>query len=168
MEHTSTFAGVAAEDVAAQLADRDFLLAFGAEVGVTSGDVEQSERAGVLAAAMPWKFATDRDGIPVLAKKFLPGQVELDWSQEWGPVDEAPIPGTIHVTLHGTPSAEVTARAELRQDGADTVYRVRSKTRTSLPWPMGSTIEGTVDKELVGWILQVQSRVLRRRLQLAP
>jgi hypothetical protein len=166
MEHTSTFIGIAPEAVLAEFVDPEFLIAFSTEVGVTSGDLEQSSADGVESAAMPWRFPTDRPGIPSLAKKFLPDEVHLDWSQQWGPVSNPPIPGAIHVALHGSPSADVDAKTDLIHRGEDTVYRVRSKTRTSLRWPLAGTVESSIDKELVGWILQVQARVLRRRLRI--
>jgi hypothetical protein len=166
MEHTSTFLGIAPEAVLAEFVDPDFLLAFSTEVGVTSGELDLGSAEGVESAAMPWRFPTDRPGIPSLARKFLPEEVQLDWSQQWGPVSSPPIPGTIRVALYGSPSADVDAKADLMSKGEDTVYRVRSKTKTSLRWPLAGTVESSIDKELVGWILQVQARVLRRRLRI--
>lgn len=166
MEHTSTFVGIAPEAVYDEFISQDFLLAFSTDVGVESGELDLSSNEGVHTAGMPWRFATDRPGIPSLARKLLPNEVMLDWRQQWGPLSQPPIPGTIAVALHGSPSADVQARAELLAHGEDTVYRVRSKTRTSLRWPVAGTVESTIDKELVGWILQVQARVLRRRLRI--
>ena len=166
MEHTATFAGVTAEQVFAEFTDRDFLLEFADEVGVVSGELVTNERSGVLSADMPWSFPTDREGIPSLARKLLPGTVRLDWHQQWGPADQRPIPGGIKVALHGTPSATVTSTSQLRDVGQDAQYRASTTTKTSLRWPVAGTVEGTIDKELVGWILRVQRRVLRRRLGL--
>lgn len=166
MEHISTFLGVTPEAVYAEFIDTEFLLAFSTEVGVESGELDLSSGDGVETAGMPWRFPTDRPGIPSLARKLLPSEVMLDWRQQWGPLSAPPIPGTINVALHGSPSADVEAQAELAARGEDTIYRVRSKTRTSLRWPVAGTVESTVDKELVGWILQVQARVLRRRLRI--
>lgn len=166
MEHTWTFIGVAPEAVLAEFVDPEFLIAFSTEVGVDSGDLNLDSADGVESAEMPWRFPTDRPGIPSLARKFLPAEVHLDWSQRWGPVTAAPIAGTIHVALHGSPSADVRAESALLHQGEDTLYRVRSTTRTSLRWPVAGTVESTIDKELVGWILQVQARVLRHRLRI--
>ena len=166
MEHTATFPGVAPDQVFVEFTSSDFLLEFAAEVGVVSGELVTGEKAGVVTADMPWSFPTDREGIPSLARKLLPETVRLDWHQEWGPADRRPIPGSIKVVLHGTPSATVTSTSHLVEQGADTQYRAATTTKTSLRWPVAGTVESTIDKELVGWILKVQRRVLRRRLQL--
>jgi len=167
MEHTSTFLGVTPDAVFAEFVNADFLVAFSEEVGVVSGELSESTAAGVVTSAMPWTFPTDRPGIPSLARKFLPGEVRLDWEQRWGPLREPPVPGAMTVELHGTPRATVEASAQLLQQGDTTVYKVVSRTRTSLKWPLAGTVESSIDKDLVGWILQVQARVLRRRLGLA-
>ncbi len=166
MEHTSTFVGAAPDAVFAEFISPDFLRAFSEEVGVISGDLETGSTDGAEVAFMPWSFPTDRPGIPSLARKMLPAEVRLDWQQRWGPLQQPPIPGTMTVALHGSPSANVEAKAQLSADGGNTVYRVNTKTKTSLKWPVAGTVEGTIDKELVGWILSVQARVLRRRLGL--
>ncbi len=166
MKHMSTFRGIAPDAVYAELTTTDFLLAFAEEVGVVSGELDIRTSAGTEVAAMPWSFPTNRPGIPSLARKLLPDEVQLDWFQQWGPLADPPIPGTMKVSLHGTPSATVNANAELAAQGEDTVYTIVTKTKTSLRWPVAGTVENTLDKELVGWILQVQARVLRRRLGL--
>lgn len=166
MEHTSTFVGVQPDAVFAEFISTDFLQAFSEEVGVISGDLTTSSSDGVETASMPWSFPTNRPGIPSLAQKMLPGEVRLDWLQRWGPLADPPIPGSMTVALLGTPSAIVEATARLVATGGDAVYRVTTKTKTSLPWPLAGKVEGTIDKELVGWILSVQARVLRRRLSL--
>ncbi len=117
MEHTWTFIGVAPEAVLAEFVDPEFLIAFSTEVGVDSGDLNLDSADGVESAEMPWRFPTDRPGIPSLARKFLPAEVHLDWSQRWGPVTAAPIAGTIHVALHGSPSADVRAESALAAPG---------------------------------------------------
>jgi hypothetical protein len=166
MEHTSTFLGATPEVVFTEFTSTDFLLAFSEEVGVVSGQLDVTSDDGGETAAMPWSFPTDRPGIPSLARKLLPGEVHLDWRQTWGPLSQPPVPGIITVDLHGTPSAHVDAKAQLIAKGDTTVYNVVTKTKTSLRWPVAGTVENTIDKELVGWILQVQARVLRRRLKL--
>jgi hypothetical protein len=166
MEHTHAFAGVAPELVYREYISSDFLLAFSTEVGVNSGELALGASNGQETADMPWSFPTNRPGIPSLAQKLLPGEVHLDWHQQWGPVAEGLIPGAIQVELHGTPSAKVQATARLIADGDGTKYVVLSTTKTGLRWPVAGKVESTIDKELVGWILQVQARVLRRRLGL--
>lgn len=166
MEHRHTFSGIAPDAVYAEFISSDFLHAFSAEVGVVSGELTTSAMDGAEIADMPWSFPTNRPGIPSLAQKFLPSEVNLDWHQAWGPAQGLPITGSMHVVLHGTPSADVTAKANLQASGSDTMYTVLTKTQTSLRWPVKGTVESTIDKELVGWILQVQARVLRRRLNL--
>lgn len=166
MEHRHTFTGVSPEAVFAEFTAPDFLHAFSAEVGVVSEDLKTADADGVQSADMPWSFPTNRPGIPSLAQKLLPSQVRLDWHQAWGPLAGDSVPGSIHVVLHGKPSADVTASAQLGGQGSDTVYTVHTTTKTSLKWPVAGTVETTIDKELVGWILSVQARVLRRRLGL--
>lgn len=165
MKHTSKLQGASPAVVRAEFTSEAFLLAFSEEVGVTSGELTLSDD-GAHSADMPWVFPTNRPGIPSLARKLLPAEVHLDWHQEWGPADGAPITGVIHVELHGTPSATVRATTRLAAAGSDTAYEVDTQTKTSLRWPVAGTVESTIDKELVGWILQVQSRVARRRLGL--
>ena len=165
MRHTSKLLGVAPAVVRAEFTSREFLLAFSEEVGVTSGELTMAD-GDAHSADMPWTFPTNRPGIPSLAQKMLPAEVRLDWHQEWGPQSASPVTGTIRVDLHGSPSATVTATTSLAQTGSDTVYAVDTRTKTSLRWPVAGTVETTIDKELVGWILQVQSRVARRRLGL--
>lgn len=166
MHHSHTFEGVAPEDVFRQFTDPEFLSAFSEEVGVRAAGLTTSENGGVLVADMPWQFSTRKPGIPSLAQKFLPDEVSLDWHQEWGPLSAPPVPGVIRVALHGKPSADVRATTSLSSSGSGTVYRADTKTKTSLRWPVASTVEQTIDKELVGWILRVQARVLRRRMGL--
>jgi Protein of unknown function (DUF2505) len=167
MEYSSTFLAVAPDIVRAEFISNEFLLAFGEEVGVASGAMSQQTTSdGLDAADLPWTFPTDRPGIPSLARRLLPSEVRLDWHQEWGPAGARPIPGSMTVELHGSPSATVNATAKLIAKGQDTHYQVFTKIRTSLRWPVAGTVESTIDKELVGWILEVQSRVLRRRLEL--
>lgn len=166
MEHKHIFSGASPDAVFAEFTNPDFLHAFSAEVGVESDHLTTSVTDGIEKADMPWSFPTNRPGIPSLARKMLPPAVNLDWHQEWGPAQGSPISGSMHVVLHGKPSADVTAKAQLAAQGSDTVYTAVTTTKTSLRWPLAGSVEGTIDKELVGWILSVQARVLRRRLGL--
>jgi len=166
MEHNALFVGTTPEVVFDEFTSPDFLRAFSEEVGVMIGEIEVGETDSVLSAMLPWNFPTNRPGIPSLAQKMLPAEVNLDWQQRWGPRQAPPIPGSMTVLLHGKPSATVQASASLDASGEDTVYRVDTTTKTSLKWPVAGTVESTIDRELVGWILQVQARVLRRRLDL--
>ena len=77
---------------------------------------------------MPWAFRTDRAGIPSLAQKFLPQEVQLDWWQQWKHSDPD---GDIRVELHGRPAATCTGRASLSQNGDDVEYVVVTETKTS-------------------------------------
>lgn len=164
MEHTSTFDQVPVAAVYEQFISEDFLRAFAEEVGVVVERIELVEQGGLSIARMPWSFPTDRPGIPSLAQKLLPDEVRLDWQQQWrAPVDDR-AEGSVNVALHGTPSAQVEGTADLSASGAGSRYVVRTSTKTAVPWPLGSKVEKTIDKELVGWILQVQARVLLRRL----
>ena len=166
MEHNALFIGTTPEIVFNEFTSADFMRAFSEEVGVFIGDIESGDTDGVLSAMLPWNFPTNRPGIPSLAQKMLPAEVNLDWQQRWGPMQDPPIPGSMTVLLHGKPSATVEASATREARGEDTGYQVDTTTKTSLKWPVAGTVESTIDRELVGWILQVQARVLRRRLGL--
>lgn len=163
MEHTADLRQVPIETVHREFVSEDFLRAFATEVGVVVEHIDLEERDGLTIARMPWSFPTDRPGIPTLARKLLPGEVRLDWQQQWGAVAQGRADGSVNVELHGKPGAQVVGTAALRTDSSGTRYEVVTTTKTAVPWPLGSTVEKTIDKELVGWILQVQVRVLLRR-----
>lgn len=167
VEHTTRFLSSTVEQIRNEFSSVDFLHDFSSEVGVTNDGAEVAEDNGATTAEMPWSFPTDRPGIPSLAKKLLPAEVKLDWKQRWEAASEQAADGEIHVALYGSPSATVVGQATLRQDGADVRYLVATTVKTSLRWPVAGTVESMVDKDLVGWILSVQARVLRRRLGLS-
>lgn len=162
MEHKAVIESTTVEAVQQLLSQHAFLEAFAKEVGVTTGDIDINEEPDTVAATMPWAFRTDRAGIPSLAQKFLPREVELVWSQQWR--TEQP-DGDIRVELHGRPAATCTGRASLSQNGENVDYVVVTQTSTSgVPWPLGGKVESMINSDLVGWILSVQARVANREL----
>ena len=160
MEHKAVIESTTVEAVQRLLSEHAFLEAFAAEVGVTPGDIDVSEQPHAVEATMPWAFRTDKAGIPSLAQRFLPQEVQLVWWQEWKTAEPS---GDIRVELHGRPAATCTGRASLSQSGDDVEYVVVTETRTSgVPWPLGGKVESMINKDLVGWILSVQARVANR------
>jgi hypothetical protein len=163
MEHRESIPA-ASTAVFAQLVSEEFLVAFGAEVGVTTKSAVLSSEGDAQRAVLVWAFSTDRPGIPALARKFLSDEVELTWDQVWAPSGDDGFSGTLVVTLDGKPGATSQGRSTLRTSGGGSVLVTDTTTRTTLPRMVSMGIESTIDKELVGWILSVQTRVLRRRL----
>ncbi len=162
MEHKAVIESTTVDAVQRLHSEHAFLEAFAKEVGVTTGQIDIDQKPDEIAATMPWAFRTDKAGIPSLAQKFLPQEVELQWSQTWQ--TEAPN-GDITVELHGHPAATCTGRATLAQDGDDVHYTVITETKTSgVPWPLGGKVESMINKDLVGWILSVQARVANREI----
>jgi hypothetical protein len=162
MEHRAIIESATVQAVQQLLSQHAFLEAFAKEVGVTSGEIDISEADDAVEAQMPWSFRTDKAGIPSLAQRFLPQEVELVWWQEWK-ADE-PL-GDIRVELHGHPAATCTGRASLAQSGDDVEYVVVTETKTNgVPWPLGGKVESMINKDLVGWILSVQARVANREI----
>ncbi|MCU0294676.1 MAG: DUF2505 domain-containing protein [Candidatus Nanopelagicales bacterium] len=162
MEHRAIIESTTVQAVQQLLSQHAFLEAFAKEVGVTSGEIDISEADDAVEAQMPWSFRTDKAGIPSLAQKFLPQEVELVWWQEWKA--EEPL-GDIRVELHGHPAATCTGRASLAQSGQDVEYVVITETKTNgVPWPLGGKVESMINKDLVGWILSVQARVANREV----
>ena len=102
MEHKALIESTTVDAVQRLLSEHAFLEAFAKEVGVTTGEIDIDQRDEAIAATMPWAFRTDKAGIPSLAQKFLPQEVQLQWSQSWQL--EAPN-GDITVELHGHPAA---------------------------------------------------------------
>jgi hypothetical protein len=157
MEHRAVLEATTVEKVQQLLNEHAFLEAFAKEVGVEPGPIEVEGET----TSMPWSFRTDKAGIPSLAQKFLPKEVQLIWQQEWQ--DDAT--GSITVELNGTPAATCTGKATLSQDGDNVAYLVVTETKThGVPWPINGKIESTINKDLVGWILSVQARVANREL----
>ncbi len=89
--------------------------------------------------------------------------MRLRWSQSWAPFDGSAATGRLDVELSGRPSA--TSLGESRLIVAESGSRLTTSTKTSadLPFPVRRGVESMIDKELVGWILSVQARVLVRR-----
>jgi hypothetical protein len=162
MEHKAVIESTTVEAVQQLLSEHAFLEAFAKEVGVTTGEIAVTEQADAVEATMPWAFRTDKAGIPSLAQKFLPQEVQLQWWQEWK--TNAP-DGDIRVELHGRPAATCTGSARLSQNGDDVEYVVVTQTKTNgVPWPLGGKVESMINKDLVGWILSVQARVANREV----
>lgn len=160
MEHRAVIESTTVEAVQELLSRHAFLEAFAEEVGVTPGAVEITQEPHAVEASMPWAFRTDKAGIPSLARKFLPQEVQLTWWQQWK--TNAPA-GDIRVELDGRPAATCTGKATLQQDGDDVRYVVVTETKThGVPWPVGGKVESMINKDLVGWILSVQARVANR------
>lgn len=160
MEHHATIAATTVDAVQQLMSQHAFLEAFAKEVGVNTGEIDITEQSDAVQAQMPWEFRTDRAGIPSLAQRFLPQQVQLTWWQQWQ--HSAP-DGDIRVELRGRPAATCTGRASLSQNGDDVEYLVVTETKTNgVPWPLGGKVESMINKDLVGWILSVQARVANR------
>lgn len=166
MEHRFELS-IPADAVLADLTSTDFLQAFAAEVGVQMGSLTCTaggdDPAGRARASMQWSFETDIPAIPRFARTLLPDRVELSWAQEWGPRHGDTATGTLEVTLTGRPRAVSTGSARLVAVGPGCALSTQTTTRASLPFPVRGKVESTIDRELVGWILSVQARVLTRR-----
>lgn len=166
MLHKEIVPDTTAELVRAELVSRDYLVAFGDELGVTTKSAELSSSAGTDRAVLVWSFSTDKPGIPSLARKFLSDEVTLTWDQSWSGIDDAGgAAGELLVTLDGKPGARSTGTASITGAGSGVALVTDTSTRTTLPRLVAAGIEMTIDKELVGWIIAVQARVLRRRLE---
>lgn len=162
MEHKAVISSTTVKAVQELLSEHAFLQAFAEEVGVTAGDIDITRKSDAVQATMPWAFRTDIAGIPSLAQRFLPKEVELVWWQQWR---NSQPDGDIRVELHGRPAATCTGRARLSQIGDDVDYLVVTETRTSgVPWPLGGKVESMINGDLVGWILSVQARVANRAI----
>lgn len=160
MEHRAVIESTTVEAVQKLLSEHAFLEAFAKEVGVDTGKIDISKESDAVEAQMPWAFRTDKAGIPSLAQKFLPKEVHLTWWQEWKDTEPS---GSIRVELDGTPAATCTGDARLSQNGDDVEYVVTTETKThGVPWPLNGKIESMINKDLVGWILEVQARVANR------
>ena len=162
MDHVSTLT-LAPAAAWAELTSEPFLRAFAAEVGVYVHDLSRTQADGRESASMEWSFETDRPGIPELAKRFLPSDVHLTWSQWWDPLVEERATGQIDVVLKGRPSATSTGACTLVGADAGSSLTTSTRTKADLPFPVAGRVESLIDKELVGWIISVQARVLLRR-----
>ena len=162
MDHVSNLA-LPASTTWAELTGESFLRAFAAEVGVDVRELTCAADGDHAVASMDWTFETDRPGIPELAKRFLPADVHLRWNQSWGPLAGDRAAGRLEVLLLGRPSATSTGQCELLAADEGSTLRTSTSTKADLPFPVAGRVESLIDKELVGWILTVQARVLQRR-----
>ncbi len=149
--------------VLSELISEEFLLAFAEEVGVEVDDLVVGTSGDDAVAKMLWQFSTDKDGIPSLAKKMLPGEVRLSWAQSWGTLTDGVAAGTLEVNLLGNPKAVSNGTATLTAAGDGCTLATSTTTKASLPFPIAGKVQSMIDKDLVGWILSVQARVLTRR-----
>jgi hypothetical protein len=162
MDHVSNLP-IPADATWAELTAEPFLRAFAEEVGVEVLSLDCSDRGQAHDATMEWVFPTDRPGIPELARRFLPAQVHLSWQQSWGPLAGERADGRLEVQLRGRPAATATGRSALVGAAAGCSLRTSTTTKADLPFPLAGRVESIIDREVVGWILQVQARVLVRR-----
>jgi hypothetical protein len=162
MDHLSNLV-VPAATTWAELTGEPFLRAFAAEVGVTVEALTCGSDGDRAVASMDWTFETDRPGIPELAKRFLPADVHLTWNQTWDPLIGDRATGGLEVLLHGRPSATSTGHCELLAADRGSTLRTSTTTKADLPFPVAGRVESLIDRDLVGWILTVQARVLLRR-----
>ncbi len=149
--------------VLSELTSEEFLLAFADEVGVEVDELVVGTSGDDEVAKMLWQFSTDKDGIPSLAKKMLPGEVRLSWAQSWGARTDGVAAGTLEVNLLGNPKAVSNGTATLTAAGDGCTLATSTTTKASLPFPIAGKVQSMIDKDLVGWILSVQARVLTRR-----
>jgi hypothetical protein len=149
--------------VHADLISEDFLRAFATEVGVEIDELTCDTTGERATATMQWRFSTSKPGIPELARKLLPGEVRLSWAQEWSPLSDEGAQGSLEVQLLGTPKATSLGTAHLQATEGGSTLTTSTSTKAALPFPMAGTVQSKIDKDLVGWILSVQARVLTRR-----
>jgi Protein of unknown function (DUF2505) len=149
--------------VHADLISQDFLNAFATEVGVEVDSLMCDTSGERAVATMEWRFSTSKPGIPELAQKLLPNEVRLSWAQEWGPLTAEGSDGTLEVHLLGSPRATSMGTSQLLVVGTGSTLATSTSTRASLPFPLAGKVQSMIDKDLVGWILSVQARVLARR-----
>jgi len=149
--------------VLSDLTSEDFLHAFAAEVGVEVDELECTTDGQRAVATMLWRFSTSKPGIPELAQKLLPDEVRLSWAQEWGQLAHDSAAGTLGVHLLGTPKATSLGTTQLLLADGGCTLTTSTRTKASLPFPVAGRVESMIDKDLVGWILSVQARVLARR-----
>lgn len=149
--------------VLADLTSEDFLRAFAAEVGVEIDSLSCDSGLDPATAQMDWRFSTQKPGIPTLARKMLPQEVRLNWAQQWGPVTDGRAKGDLEVQLLGKPQATSTGHALLLPGPDGSRLTTTTSTKAALPFPIAGRVQSMIDKDLVGWILSVQARVINRR-----
>jgi hypothetical protein len=154
---------IAPSTVHADLISEDFLRAFATEVGVEVDSLTCDASGERAVATMDWRFSTSKPGIPELAQKLLPGEVRLSWAQEWGPLTEEGSEGTLEVHLLGSPRATSMGTSQLLVVDGGSTLATSTSTKAALPFPLAGKVQSMIDKDLVGWILSVQARVLTRR-----
>lgn len=154
---------IAPAAVLADLTSEDFLHDFATEVGVEVDELTSAADGDRARSTMQWRFSTSKPGIPELAKRMLPGEVRLSWVQDWGPLADGGATGTLEVQLLGTPRATSLGSAQLLPAGSGCTLATSTTTKASLPFPVAGKVQSMIDKDLVGWILSVQARVLTRR-----
>jgi hypothetical protein len=67
------------------------------------------------------------------------------------------------VHLLGSPKATSMGTSHLLVGEGGSTLTTSTSTKASLPFPLAGTVQSKIDKDLVGWILSVQARVLTRR-----
>ncbi len=154
---------IPAADVLADVTTEDFLHAFATEVGVEVDSLTCDTSGERAVATMEWRFSTSKPGIPELAQKLLPGEVRLSWAQEWLPLTDQGAEGTLEVHLLGSPKATSMGVSQLLVVEGGSTLVTSTTTKASLPFPIAGKVQSMIDKDLVGWILSVQARVLTRR-----
>jgi hypothetical protein len=147
----------------AELTSESFLRDLADEIGVEVRELTCGREGERATAAMQWTFQTDRPGIPELAKKFLPSNVNLSWGQWWEPLADDEAQGHIDVVLTGRPSATATGSCRLVATVSGSLLTTSTRTKADLPFPVAGRVESMIDKELIGWIISLQARVLMRR-----
>ena len=162
MDHVTDL-NVPAATAWADLTDETFLREFSKEVGVDVNELAAGLEGERAVATMDWSFRTDRSGIPDLARQFLPDEVHLRWNQEWAPLAGDRADGRLVVELLGRPSATSSGTCLLVSAEQGSTLRTSTKTKADLPFLVAGPLESRIDKDLVGWILSVQARVLVRR-----
>ncbi|MGV1004677.1 MAG: DUF2505 family protein [Candidatus Nanopelagicales bacterium] len=177
MEHSHEVSPATPTDVYARLIEPGFLTAFSTELGVTldgiTTDIGADPDGDWQQATLLWEFATAGLPIPGAAQRFLGQQVALRWQQKWrelppGSPDARTHAGELEAVLSGRPGATTKGTIWLKPFGAATLLGTDARTKINLLRPIAAPLEATVDSQLVGWILRVQARVLRRELGLPP
>jgi len=146
------------------LTSEPFLRMFSEEVGVELHSIALQEQQGQALATMDWSFLVDRPGMPEVARRMLPASVRMRWSQSWGPLSGDRAAGQLDVALLGRPSASSRGQCTLESDDLGSTLRTSTSTKTDLPFPVASRVESLIDRDLVGWVLSVQARVLAQQV----
>ncbi|MGB8022151.1 MAG: DUF2505 domain-containing protein [Candidatus Nanopelagicales bacterium] len=162
MEHPIDLA-VPASVALAELTGEGFLRDFAAELGIDMVALSLGRSGDQTLASMDWRLDTGKHDVPDLARRFLPEHVQMRWDQAWGPLRNGRARGTIEVAIVGRPSA--TTSGECRLVAVDPGCRLTTSTttRAQLPRPLAGRVEALIDRDLVGWILSVQGRLVLER-----